>query len=348
MRAAVFEAFGAPIEVTDVADPTPTHDGVVIRVRANGVCRSDWHGWKGHDPTIALPHVPGHEMAGVVVGVGSSVDRFRVGDRVTAPFVLGCGACSQCTTGNQQVCDNQVQAGFNLWGSMAEFVALPYADENLVVLPDTMTFETAAGLGCRFATAFRAVVDQGEVNESTTLAVWGCGGVGLSAVMIAASLGATVVAIDINEAALDLASTFGAAHVVNAARHDRPSDVVKELTDGGVEVSIDALGSTQTAVNSIRSVAKRGRHIQVGLMIGEDARPVIPMWMLHANEIELHGSHGMQAHRYPDMLAMVAEGKLKPDALVSELLTLSSGADRVMRMDSFPGTGFAVVNDFAN
>jgi alcohol dehydrogenase len=348
MKAALFEAFGQRIEVVDVSDPTPTRDGVVIDVRANGVCRSDWHGWKGHDPTIPLPHVPGHEMAGVIAAVGDSVKDFKIGDRVTAPFVLGCGVCPQCVSGNQQVCDNQVQAGFSGWGSMAEFVSLPYADQNLVVLPETMTFETAAGLGCRFATAFRAIVDQGEVNEGMTVAVWGCGGVGLSAVMIAASLGAKVVAVDINDEALAMATAFGAAHVVNAGEHGRPSNIVTEMTDGGVSVSVDALGSTQTAVNSIRSLAKRGRHIQVGLMIGDDARPVIPMWMLHANEIELFGSHGMQAHRYPAMLEMVAAGTLTPDALVSELLTLRQGVDHLMAMDTFPGTGFAVVNDFTN
>jgi alcohol dehydrogenase len=346
MKAALFKSFGDPIAVTDVDDPTPSDDGVVIDVRANGVCRSDWHGWKGHDPTIPLPHVPGHEMAGIVVAIGDSVVDFKIGDRVTAPFVLGCGICPQCLSGNQQVCDNQVQAGFSVWGSMAQYVALPYADQNLVVLPESMTFETAAGLGCRFATAFRAIVDQGGVDETKRVAVWGCGGVGLSAVMIAASLGATVVAIDINDDALALATTFGATHVVNAVEHDRPSNVVMDLTGGGADVSVDALGSTQTSVNSIRSLSKRGRHVQVGLMIGDDARPVIPMWMLHANEIELFGSHGMQAHRYPAMLEMVADGSLNPDALVSELLTLSQGVDHLMRMDTFPGTGFAVVNDF--
>ncbi len=346
MRAAFFEEFGAPITVAEVTDPTPPTDGVVVEVRANGVCRSDWHGWRGHDPSVALPHVPGHEMAGVVVAKGTEVSNFAVGDRITAPFVLGCGSCPQCASGNQQVCDNQVQPGFSGWGSMAQYVALPYADHNLVRLPDGMDFDTAAGLGCRFATAFRAVVDQGEVGEGTSVAVWGCGGVGLSAVMIAASLGATVIAIDISDDALALATRFGASEVINTTGHDRPARLVTEVSGGGVAVSLDALGSTSTAINSIRSLAKRGRHIQVGLMIGDDARPVIPMWLLHANEIEMYGSHGMQAHRYPDMLAMVAAGTLRPDELITARMDLASGIEHLMAMDSFPGTGFAVVNDF--
>ena len=345
MRAAIFEKFGAPIVVADVPDPTPPDDGVVIEVRANGICRSDWHGWVGHDPSIPLPHVPGHEMAGVIAAKGAAVEGFQVGDRVTAPFVLGCGHCRECVSGNQQVCAHQVQAGFTRWGSLAEYVALPYASTNLVHLPDGMSFATAAGLGCRFATAFRAVIDQGAVSEDSTVAVWGCGGVGLSAVMIAASTGAAVIAIDIDDEALALAKTFGATHTVNSKRIDRAYRVVRDLSDGGCDVSLDALGATATAVDSIRSLRPRGRHVQVGLMIGDDARPIIPMWRLHAHEIELFGSHGMQAHRYPDMLSMIADGRLRPEQLVTAELTLTEGADRLMRMDEFPGTGFAVVTD---
>jgi alcohol dehydrogenase len=348
MRAAVFSEFGGPIEITDLPDPTPPNDGVVIEVKANGVCRSDWHGWVGHDPSIPLPHVPGHEMAGVVAAVGDGVSSVRIGDRVTAPFVLGCGACSLCATGNQHVCDNQYQAGFTGWGAFAEYVALPYADENLVVLPDGMDFATAAGLGCRFATSFRAVVDQGEVTEGSTVAVWGCGGVGLSAVMIASALGARVHAVDVDREALDLAASFGAEHKHLVADDHDVAAAIRSATGGGVDVSLDALGSTTTCIGSIRSLRKRGRHIQVGLMIGDDARPVIPMWRLHANEIELFGSHGMQAWRYPAMLDMVHDGRLQPSSLVTEHVTLTGGVDHLTRMAEFPGKGFVVIDDFTN
>lgn len=343
MKAAVFESFGGPISIETVADPSPGPGSVVVEVAANGVCRSDWHGWMGHDPSISLPHVPGHELAGTVVAVGEDVDFVDEGDRVTAPFVLGCGSCPRCQSGNQQVCDNQVQAGFTTWGSMAEYVELPYAQDNVVVLPDSMSFATAAGLGCRFATAFRAVVDQAGVGSGTTVAVWGCGGVGLSAVMIASALGATVIGIDISRTALSKASELGATHVIDASAEERPDRIVRELTDGGVDVSIDALGSTITARNSITCLRTQGRHIQVGLMIGDDAKPVIPMWRLHALEIELYGSHGMQAHRYPTMLDMIADGTLSPDSLVTSRLTLQEGVDLLMTMDTFPATGFAVI-----
>jgi alcohol dehydrogenase len=181
MRAAVYEQFGQPLVVRSVPDPAPADDGVVIAVKATGLCRSDWHGWMGHDPDIRLPHVPGHELAGVVVAAGSLVRRWRAGDRVTVPFVCGCGACPQCASGNHQVCDRQSQPGFTHWGSFAEYVAIDRADTNLVALPEEMAYATAASLGCRFATSFRAVVDQGRVTAGQWVAVHGCGGVGLSA-----------------------------------------------------------------------------------------------------------------------------------------------------------------------
>jgi alcohol dehydrogenase len=347
MKAAMFESFSGAVTVETLPDPSPDDGGVVIEVKANGVCRSDWHGWVGHDPSISLPHVPGHEMSGVVAAVGDDVERFSVGQRVTVPFALGCGHCRECLAGNQQICDNQIQPGFSTWGSFAEFVAVPYADENLVVLPETMSYETAAGLGCRFATAFRAVVDQASVKPGDWVAVWGCGGVGLSSVMIASALGAHVIAVDISDDALSLAMSIGAEHTVNVGEPGVSHREVRQLSDGGCHVSIDALGSTSTALGSIQSLRKRGRHIQAGLMIGDDARPEIPMWRLHTNEIELFGSHGMQAWRYPAMLAMVADGVLQPDLLVTKTLTLSEGVDHLMRMNEFPGTGFAVIDDFS-
>ncbi|MGP4012786.1 alcohol dehydrogenase catalytic domain-containing protein, partial [Streptomyces sp. 4N124] len=199
MRAVMFERYGQPAEVrNDAPDPTPAPHGVLVRVEATGLCRSDWHGWQGHDEDITLPHVPGHELAGVVEAVGDRVTAWRPGDRVTVPFVCACGTCASCAAGDQQVCERQTQPGFTHWGSFAEYVALDHADVNLVAVPDGMSFATAASLGCRFATAFRAVVQQGRVAAGEWVAVHGCGGVGLSAVMIAAASGARVIAVDVS------------------------------------------------------------------------------------------------------------------------------------------------------
>jgi alcohol dehydrogenase len=346
VKAALYGEFRGPIEVVTVADPAPPSGGVVIEVHANGVCRSDWHGWMGHDSGIALPHIPGHEMAGVVVAVGRGADASLIGQRVTVPFVLGCGTCAMCAQGDQQVCERQYQPGFSGWGSFASYVAVPYADGNIVALPDEVSFTTAAGLGCRFATAFRAVVDQGQVTDGTQVAVWGAGGVGLSTIMIASALGASVIAIDIDKNALSLARSVGASDTVLVSEESDPVTVVRELAGGGVDVSFDTLGSTTTSVQSMKSLRRRGRHVQVGLMIGSDAGPTIPMWRLHAYEIELYGSHGMQAWRYPKMLDMIADGSLDPGILVTTTLDLQSGIDHLTSMQDFPGTGFAVITDF--
>jgi len=217
MKAVIYRAFSKRPEVEILPDPVPRADAVVLKVMASGVCLSDWHGWQGHDPDIELPHVPGHELAGVVEAVGETVTKWQIGDRVTVPFVGGCGRCPQCHSGNQQVCDHQFQPGFTHWGSFAEYVAIHYADENLVRLPPEMEFQTAASLGCRFATSFRAIVDQGRVSADEWVVVHGCGGVGLSAIMIACALGAKVLAVDLSDDKLGEARRLGAGACGNAS-----------------------------------------------------------------------------------------------------------------------------------
>src|SRR5437868_646522 len=220
MRAAIYEQFKGPITIEKVADPNPASTGVVLRVGACGICRSDWHGWMGNDPDIKLPHVPGHELSGEIAAVGADIKKWKPGDHVTVPFVCGCGTCEQCLSGNQQICDRQFQPGFTAWGGFAEYVAIEYAETNLIRLSDEIDFVTAASLGCRFATSYRAVVDQGRVAEGQWVAVFGCGGVGLSAIMIAAAFGARVIAIDIAEDKLEFARTIGAEAVVNSNENE--------------------------------------------------------------------------------------------------------------------------------
>ena len=346
MRAAIYERFGEPLRVTSVPDPTPPPDGVVIAVGATGLCRSDWHGWMGHDPEIALPHVPGHELAGVIAAVGAEVRHWRASDRVTVPFVCACGSCPQCASGNQQICDRQVQPGFTHWGSFAEYVAIARADTNLVRLPDGLDFATAAGLGCRFATSFRAVVDQGRVRAGQWVAVHGCGGVGLSAIMIAAALGAQVVAVDISAERLALARTLGATVTLNATQAGDVAAAVREATGGGAHVSLDALGSAATCFSSIAGLRKRGRHIQVGLMLAEHRHAAIPMDRVIADELEILGSHGMQAHRYDAMLAMIASGQLRPELLVGQRISLDEAPAALADLNSFRGAGVTVIDRF--
>lgn len=346
MKAVLFHAFKTRPEFTDVPDPIAVPDGVVLKVEATGVCRSDWHGWMGHDKDIVLPHVPGHELAGTVVEVGKNIRNFRVGDRVTLPFVCGCGRCSECRSGNQQVCEQQFQPGFTHWGSFAEYVGIHHADQNLVHLPEHMDFVTAASLGCRFATSFRAVVHQGRVRAGEWVAVHGCGGVGLSAIMIARALGALVVAIDIDDQKLEFARSLGADVTLNSKTTPEVVKAIKDLTQGGAHVSLDALGHTSTCFNSIACLRTRGRHVQVGLMLAEHQHPPLPMDQVIARELEIYGSHGMQAHAYPEMLRMIEQGLLQPDLLIGRKITLQESIDALTQMDTFSGTGVTVVDRF--
>ncbi|OXS36501.1 zinc-dependent alcohol dehydrogenase family protein [Streptomyces sp. XY006] len=343
MRAVVFERYGEEAEVREVADPEPADHGVVVRVEATGLCRSDWHGWQGHDPDITLPHVPGHELAGVVEAVGARVGRWRPGDRVTVPFICACGTCPSCAGGDHQVCERQTQPGFTHWGSFAQYVALDHADVNLVALPEEMSFATAASLGCRFATAYRAVVQQGRVAAGEWVAVHGCGGVGLSAVMIAAAAGARVVAVDVSPGALELARGFGAAHCVDAGAVPDGAAAVRDLTGGGAHLSLDALGAPATCAASVNGLRRRGRHVQVGLLPSPDGTTPVPMARAIALELELLGSHGMAAHTYPPMLELVRSAVLRPDLLVTSTIPLAEAPSALAAMGTARGAGVTVI-----
>ena len=343
MKAMYYEAFGVAPEIRHVPDPLVEQHGVVIKVEASGICRSDWHGWQGHDPDINLPHVPGHELAGTIAAVGHQVTRFKIGDRVTVPFVSGCGHCEECHSGNQQVCSHQMQPGFTHWGSFAEYVGIHYADTNVVLLPDDIDFATAASLGCRFATSFRAICDQGKVRGGEWVAVHGCGGVGLSAIMIASALGANVIAIDIADDKLDFARSIGAVATVNGKTAADVPAAVRDITGGG---SIDALGHAVTSYNSIRNLRRRGRHVQVGLMLGDDADARIPMAQVIGHELELYGSHGMQAWRYGAMLEMIGTGKLQPQKLIGRHVSLEEAVPLLTNMDRSADIGINVITSF--
>lgn len=342
MRAVIMDALASPLEVRDVPAPTAPVGGVVVEVRATGLCRSDWHAWVGHDD-VALPHVPGHELAGVIAEVGDGVARWHVGDRVTVPFVCGCGVCEWCRTGQAQVCPNQEQPGFTQWGSFAERVSLPAADTNLVAIPDGVSFEAAAALGCRFATSFRALTGRADVRAGEWVTVVGAGGVGLSAVMIAAALGARVIAVDRTPAALEAAARLGAEATVVADGADIAARV-HEITGGGSHVSVDAVGSAQTARDAVLSLRRRGRHVQIGLLPTDDGMTAMPMARVIAWELDLLGSHGMAAVDYPRMLDLIAAGTLRPQELIDRVVGLDDAAALLPEMATASPVGMTMID----
>ncbi|MGQ2911225.1 zinc-binding dehydrogenase [Aeromicrobium sp.] len=337
----VLDTVRATPDVRDVARPVAPDGGVVVEVRATGLCRSDWHAWAGHED-LAFPHVPGHELAGVVSEVGSGVIGWAVGDRVTTPFVCGCGRCDWCRGGDAQVCPDQQQPGFTHWGSFAQRVALHAADTNLVAVPDDVEFATAAALGCRFATAYRALVARARLREGEWVTVVGAGGVGLSAVMIAHALGARVVAVDRNPEALAVAARLGAEHTV--AADDHVPATVAELTGGGSHVAMDAVGSEQTSATSLLSLRRRGRMVQVGLLPGVEGHPRVPLERAIAWELDVLGSHGMAAVDYPPMMDLVARGRLRPDLLVERTIGLEAAAAMLPTFDRAAVAGMTMID----
>lgn len=330
MRAVQYDHFGSVPTIVELPEPVPQADGVVVRVAATGVCRSDWHAWKGHDDSVHLPHVPGHEFAGVVTAVGADVTRVSVGDRVTAPFVFACGTCDECRAGATQVCTRQEQPGFTLPGSWAESVVVPHADVNVIALPDAVGFAAAAALGCRFGTAYHALHDRARVQPGEQVAVFGCGGVGLSAIAVAVAAGARVVAVDISPAALERAAALGADVV---PMDEQAVDAVRTLTGGGAHVALDAYGSRATSAASVRSLRPRGRHVQVGLLLDDEAAPVIPMGRVIADELELLGSHGISVGEYAAMIADVVAGRLRPEESIGVTIGFDALPDALAAMD---------------
>ena len=350
MRAAVITELARPLEVREMPDPACPRNGVVVRVEANGICRTDWHLWKGDwtwmGVRLELPWIVGHEFCGVIEEVGPEVSRWHVGDRVLVPFSQGEGTCEWCRAGQHNLCNTPLVPGVAYGGGFGRLVGVPYADVNLVPLPEAIPFVDAASLGCRYMTAFHAVVDQGRVRPGETVAVHGCGGVGLSAVQVAAAMGAEVIAVDVDDAKLTAARNEGARHTINAAAED-PVRAIMALTGGGAHVSIDALGIAATCRNSVGCLRKRGRHVQVGLTSeAERGEIALPIDIMVMKEIEVRGSFGLQAPRFPALLGMVATGRLHPGRLVHRTIGLEDVSAVLASMDSYGTLGVTVIAQY--
>jgi alcohol dehydrogenase len=353
MRAAVFTGTGEPLELREIDEPTPDATGVVVETQACGICRSDWHAWQG-DPLwesrgFEDGHVFGHEPAGVVVDVGDEVADVREGDRVAVPFNLGDGTCPSCRTGHSNLCDNRIPLGLapESRGAFGERFHVPWADFNVVHLPEEVSPIEMAGLGCRFMTSFHGLVHRADVTAGDWVAVHGCGGIGLSAVHIADALGANVVAVDLFDEKLALAADLGAVATVNAERvADVPGEVTA-ITDGGADVSVDALGIAETCRNSVHSLRKRGQHLQLGLTSKAEGGEVsLPTDLMVARELTLLGSIGMPRPHYGEIFRMIEHGTLDPAAVVSETVSLERVPETLAAMTDFETVGIPVVDEF--
>jgi D-arabinose 1-dehydrogenase-like Zn-dependent alcohol dehydrogenase len=328
--------------VKDVPDPTIDDDGVLIKVSANGVCRSDHHVWKGGQPQ---GRILGHEFSGIVEEVGKNVTNFKKGDRVIAPFTGSDGTCPHCLSGKSHLCDNRTSPGGNYDGGYAEYVAVPKGDRNVIHLPEEINFRDASALGCRFMTAYHGLVDRAQVLPGEWVAVYGCGGVGLSVVNIAKAMGANVIGVDINDANLELAKQMGAVYTVNS-REANPVEAIRELTKGGADVSVDALGLPVVVVNSIRSLKKDGRHLQAGVIGADGGNVSVPVTEMLMKEIRFISTFGMPVHRFSSLLPLVSTGSLTPGKMINREVSLSEVNDIFIGMSNYAHTGTFVVTKF--
>ena len=377
MRAAILREYGEPLAIRELPDPEPGPDDAVVRVDACGVCRSDWHAWKGHgewaDDRVPRGQVLGHEPAGEVIAVGDAVDRFVPGDRVVVPFSLGDGTCRYCRRGQGNVCADGRALGFepDAPGAFAERMAVPNADYNLVERPSWLPARDAAALGCRYMTAYHALVERAGLAAGDRLAVHGCGGVGLSAVQLADAVGARVIAVDVDDGALSRAVDLGAdgtVHVEVEGRTDEGDgdggdngtdegdggdpdrsvpERVRSVAGGGVDVSVDALGIAETCRNSVRSVRPRGTHVQVGLTTDEERGEVsLPTDWMTRWEVSFVGARGMPPTNYGDLFALVETAGVDPGALVTRELALPEVSDRLAAMDDYDVRGVEVITEW--
>ena len=345
MRAAVMHGVRQDLAVMAVPDPVCPPDGVVLRVLACGICRSDWHAWTGADP-VALPHVLGHEYCGMIEAVGPLVSHWRLGDRVIAPFILGCGSCPDCRAGHQTLCATQALPGFNLPGAYGELLAVPHADANLARLPESMDPALAAALGCRVTTAWHALTGRAALAPGEWLAVQGAGGVGLSALLLGRALGARVVMVDVVAEKLSYANALGADAVVNAAEVDAVA-AIRDITGGGADVAIEALGIEATTVAAIRCLRKLGRMVQIGMPAGAHATMRLPMDAVYSGQLAIYGTRGMPGWRYPSLFGLIDGGHVDLSPLIARRVGLSAVSTELRAFDGPAAPGVAVITDFS-
>ncbi len=345
MRAAVLREYRKDLSIEDVAEPNCPDDGVVLKVLACGICRSDWHGWVGEHPRVKPGQIGGHEYCGEVIAVGPDAT-FAVGDRVIAPFILACGTCPACRSGESNTCIDQRLPGFIEPGAFAEYVAVP-RDHNLARLPEGMSPTLAAALGCRVTTAWHALTGRAALQAGEWLAVHGTGGIGLAAMLLGRALGARVIVTDIVDEKLEHAQGLGAEHAVNAAQGDSAA-AIREITGGGAHVSVEALGFPATVAASIACLRPLGRHVQVGMPVGHHAVQEVNLNAVYMSNLALYGTRGMPAHRYPSLLSLIEGGLVDLSPIVAREVKLSETGRELAAFDGPTSPGVAVITDFTS
>ncbi len=313
MKAAVFHGPNQPLVIEDVPTPTPGAGEIRVKVAGCGVCHTDLHYIDHGVPTFKKPPlILGHEPSGIVDVVGEGVTNFKEGDRVLLPAVLTCGVCPNCRVGRENICDTMVMFGNNIDGAYAEYVIAPAKDS--FHLPEEIPLEEGSIIADAISTPYHAVVNRGEVKAGYNVVVYGCGGVGINAVQMAAAVGASVIAIDIIPEKLEWAKKLGAQATINPNEVERVDKEVRKLTGGGADVAFEVIGNPATMQAAFSTLRKGGRLV----VVGYTNKPVeLSAAKIMYFEMEVVGSLGCRPVDYPRIIEMARMGKIKVEQLVT-------------------------------
>ncbi len=328
MRAALFHGPGQPLTVRDVETPKVGPGEALVRVAACGVCATDLHYLHGSPTFKKPPLILGHEVSGTVEAVASDVTAVKSGERVLVPAVLSCGECLNCRRGRDNLCERMVMPGNHADGGFAEFLKVPA--RTLIRLPGDLPLQESAVISDAVSTPFHAVRNRGQVKGGDWVAIFGCGGVGINAVQIAAALGATVIAVDVDPKKLAQARELGAAEAIDAKGPDVPKEI-KKLTGGGVDVAFEIVGKPQVQDQAFRSVRAGGTLVIVGYSEEKWNFPVHRVMFL---EMSVIGSLGCRSADYPVILQMVRAGKIRLAPVVGDRLPLERINEALGRLEA--------------
>lgn len=318
MKAAVFYGPHRLLEIEELPIPEPQPGEILVKVAACGLCHTDLH-YIDHDvPTFHKPPlVLGHEASGWIEAVGMNVDRWKKGDRVLIPALLTCGACEACRRGRENICERGIMPGNHINGAYAEYLCVP--EKDALALPDDLPLQEACLIADAVSTPYHAVVNRGEVRAGERVVVFGCGGVGINVVQIAAASGAQVWAVDMHRSRLNLAMQFGANHVVDASATADVAKTLRKQTGGGADVAFEVIGNPNTMRQAFDSLHRGGRLVVVGY---SEHDVTFSAAKLMFNEMEVRGSLGCRPVDYPRIIELARRGAIAVEPLVTGRFSL--------------------------
>lgn len=315
MKAAVFYEPNQPLKIEEVETPKVNPHEILVKIAACGVCNTDLHYIDHGVPTFKKPPmILGHEPSGIVEEAGAEVKNFKVGDRVLIPPVFSCGYCPNCRLGRENICFNMVMLGNHIDGAFAEYTKVPAKD--CQHLPEELPLEESSIIADAISTPYHAVKNRAQVRPGDSVVVFGCGGVGINVVQMAAAAGGMVIAVDLVDKKLDIAKKLGAQHTLNASGKEDKALLkeIKTLTGGGADIAIEAIGNPKTIELASSAVKAGGLHCQVGY-----THHSVPLnaARLMFREIEIKGSLGCRPVDYPKIIEMVKTEKIQLRPVIS-------------------------------